>query len=60
LANNGTTANKFVILVRGPALVDLGQIKSGFTLATLATALQALNPPIVRFTNASKTEDANY
>lgn len=60
LANNGTTANKFVILVRGPALVDLNQIKSGFTLATLATALQALNPPIVRFTNASKTEDANY
>lgn len=60
LANNATTTNKFVILVRGPALVDLNQIKSGFTLTTLATALQGLNPPIIRFTNASKTEDANY
>lgn len=60
LANNATTTNKFVILVRGPALVDLNQIKSGFTLTTLATALQGLNPPIIRFTNASKTQDANY
>ena len=58
LANNATSARKFVILKRGPALVDLNKIKSGFTLATLATALAALNPAIVRFTDASVKEDA--
>lgn len=59
LANNATSSRKFVILRRGPALVDLNQIKSGFTLATLATALLSLNPPIVRFTDASVKENAN-
>jgi hypothetical protein len=58
LANNATSTSKFVILRRGPALVDLDKIKTGFTLATLATALAGLNPPIIRFTDASVKEDA--
>lgn len=56
--NNTTTTAKFVFLIRGPAIVNLNKIKSGFTLATLQATLAALSPPVIRFTNASVTEDA--
>jgi hypothetical protein len=42
LANNATSARKFTIMLRGPAVVNLSNIVSGFTKATLATALLAL------------------
>lgn len=58
LANNATSTAVFVILIRGPAVVNLNAIVSGFTLATIATALAALSPPIIRFTSLSITEDS--
>lgn len=58
LAHNAITTTVFVFLIRGPAVVNLNQIATGFTLATLATALAALSPPIIRFTSASVVQDA--
>ena len=58
LANNAISTAVFVFLIRGPAVVNLNAIVSGFTLATIATALAALSPPIIRFTSASITEDS--
>lgn len=43
LANNGISARKFAIMLRGPAVVNLSNIVSGFTKATLATTLLALS-----------------
>lgn len=51
LANLGTFISK--ALVRGPAIVDKAWIKtadvlgSAYTMATIVTALQGLNPPVV-------------
>jgi hypothetical protein len=46
LANNTNTTHKFAILTRGPAVVNLANIKSGFTVATLITAFAGLPAPI--------------
>jgi hypothetical protein len=42
LANNGISARKFTIMLRGPAVVNLSNIVAGFTKATLAATLLAL------------------
>lgn len=54
LAINGITDNKYRVLVRGPALINLDAIPDDpdgatgtYTLADLATRLAALNPPIM-------------
>jgi hypothetical protein len=43
LASAATSPRMFTIMLRGPAVVNLSNIVSGFTKATLATALLALS-----------------
>lgn len=57
LANAAESAEEFVVVIRGPGVVNLDNIKSGFTLATLATALEALDVPLVRLTTESVEEE---
>jgi hypothetical protein len=57
LANNAESAREFAIVIRGPGVVNIDNIKSGFTLATLETALEGLNPPLIRHTSESVEEE---
>jgi hypothetical protein len=59
LADTVESEHEFAILVRGPAVVNLDEIETGFVVATLATALAAKSPPIIRFINESVTEDTD-
>jgi hypothetical protein len=57
LANNGISARKFTILIRGAAVVNLSNIASGFTKATLAATLLALSPPILHKESSAVVAD---
>lgn len=63
LASGATSSQKYLIAVRGPMILNKDGINSKdvagttITMATLVTALAALNPPILVKDGPSKTEE---